>query len=214
MLFFNYSGDQDSVIPLTGSRTLVHGLAEKLGLNKTVPYRVWFEGQQVNYVDITTIKLGFLSISFMQCKGFADIVNGRRVAQLCSFSSVHCRWVGGLRFMVMYFPLLRSEEHLMKLHSHSRRDRLRCLSHFWKAGHYQKLSDLLTTFSKGFSIENVSKCLIRWFVDHLEMQIAFACCVFVQAIEPGRNFVKISKEKIIRKICYGSVEASDVDTLP
>ncbi|KAH8512984.1 hypothetical protein Peur_056878 [Populus x canadensis] len=42
-----YSGDQDSVIPLTGSRTLVHGLAEELGLQTTVPYRVWFEGQQV-----------------------------------------------------------------------------------------------------------------------------------------------------------------------
>ncbi|WJZ81792.1 hypothetical protein VitviT2T_001612 [Vitis vinifera] len=42
-----YSGDQDSVIPLTGSRTLVHGLAEELGLNTTVPYRVWFEGKQV-----------------------------------------------------------------------------------------------------------------------------------------------------------------------
>ncbi|XP_057949112.1 serine carboxypeptidase-like 45 isoform X2 [Malania oleifera] len=42
-----YSGDQDSVIPLTGSRRLVHGLAEELGLNTTVPYRVWFEEKQV-----------------------------------------------------------------------------------------------------------------------------------------------------------------------
>ncbi|KAL5552583.1 hypothetical protein UlMin_039984 [Ulmus minor] len=42
-----YSGDQDSVIPLTGSRKLVHGLAEELALNTTVPYRVWFDGQQV-----------------------------------------------------------------------------------------------------------------------------------------------------------------------
>ncbi|KAK1360031.1 Carboxypeptidase [Heracleum sosnowskyi] len=42
-----YSGDQDSVIPLTGSRTLVHGLAKQLGLNTTVPYRVWFQGRQV-----------------------------------------------------------------------------------------------------------------------------------------------------------------------
>lgn len=41
------SGDQDSVIPLTGSRTLVHQLAGKLGLNTTVPYRVWFAGEQV-----------------------------------------------------------------------------------------------------------------------------------------------------------------------
>ncbi|XWS39377.1 hypothetical protein CRYUN_Cryun18bG0048100 [Craigia yunnanensis] len=42
-----YSGDQDSVIPLTGSRTLVNRLAKELGLKTTVPYRVWFEGQQV-----------------------------------------------------------------------------------------------------------------------------------------------------------------------
>ncbi|XP_021716086.1 serine carboxypeptidase-like 45 isoform X1 [Chenopodium quinoa] len=42
-----YSGDQDSVIPLTGSRTLVHQLAGKLGLNTTTPYRVWFAGEQV-----------------------------------------------------------------------------------------------------------------------------------------------------------------------
>ncbi|KAB2091057.1 hypothetical protein ES319_A03G164800v1 [Gossypium barbadense] len=42
-----YSGDQDSVIPLTGSRKLVNRLAEELGLKTSVPYRVWFEGQQV-----------------------------------------------------------------------------------------------------------------------------------------------------------------------
>ncbi|XP_042439625.1 serine carboxypeptidase-like 45 [Zingiber officinale] len=42
-----YSGDQDSVIPLTGSRTLVQKLAKEIGLKTTVPYRVWFEGEQV-----------------------------------------------------------------------------------------------------------------------------------------------------------------------
>ncbi|KAL2543418.1 Serine carboxypeptidase-like 45 [Abeliophyllum distichum] len=42
-----YSGDQDSVIPLTGSRTLVHRLAEELGLRTSTPYRVWFAGMQV-----------------------------------------------------------------------------------------------------------------------------------------------------------------------
>ncbi|XP_010271866.1 PREDICTED: serine carboxypeptidase-like 45 isoform X2 [Nelumbo nucifera] len=54
-----YSGDQDSIIPLTGTRTLVHRLANELGLNTTVPYRVWFEGKQVGgwtqvYGDILT----------------------------------------------------------------------------------------------------------------------------------------------------------------
>ncbi|MCD7466655.1 Serine carboxypeptidase-like 45 [Datura stramonium] len=42
-----YSGDQDSVVPLTGSRSVVHKLAKQMGLNTTVPYRVWFAGQQV-----------------------------------------------------------------------------------------------------------------------------------------------------------------------
>ncbi|KAL5154740.1 Serine carboxypeptidase-like 45 [Glycine soja] len=42
-----YSGDQDSVIPLLGSRSLVNGLAKELGLNTTVAYRAWFEGKQV-----------------------------------------------------------------------------------------------------------------------------------------------------------------------
>ncbi|XP_042481612.1 serine carboxypeptidase-like 45 [Macadamia integrifolia] len=42
-----FSGDQDSVIPLTGTRTLLHGLANKLGLKTTTTYRAWFEGKQV-----------------------------------------------------------------------------------------------------------------------------------------------------------------------
>ncbi|BAT96248.1 hypothetical protein LR48_Vigan02g047800 [Vigna angularis] len=42
-----YSGDQDSVIPLIGTRSLVNGLAKNFGLNTTVSYRTWFEGRQV-----------------------------------------------------------------------------------------------------------------------------------------------------------------------
>ncbi|XP_019442927.1 PREDICTED: serine carboxypeptidase-like 45 isoform X2 [Lupinus angustifolius] len=42
-----YSGDQDSVIPLLGTRSLVNGLAKESGLNTTVSYRAWFEGRQV-----------------------------------------------------------------------------------------------------------------------------------------------------------------------
>ncbi|KAG6427925.1 hypothetical protein SASPL_112172 [Salvia splendens] len=41
------SGDQDSILPLTGTRTLVNGLAKELGLNTTEAYGVWFEGGQV-----------------------------------------------------------------------------------------------------------------------------------------------------------------------
>lgn len=42
-----YSGDQDSVIPLTGTRSLVAGLAKELGLNTTESHRAWFKGRQV-----------------------------------------------------------------------------------------------------------------------------------------------------------------------
>ncbi|XP_027350417.1 serine carboxypeptidase-like 45 isoform X2 [Abrus precatorius] len=42
-----YSGDQDSVIPLLGTRSLVNGIAKEFGLNTTVSYRAWFEGRQV-----------------------------------------------------------------------------------------------------------------------------------------------------------------------
>ncbi|XP_038904507.1 serine carboxypeptidase-like 45 [Benincasa hispida] len=42
-----YSGDQDSVIPLLGSRTLVNKLAKALRLNTTLPYSPWFHNQQV-----------------------------------------------------------------------------------------------------------------------------------------------------------------------
>ncbi|KAF7804001.1 Serine carboxypeptidase-like 45 [Senna tora] len=44
---FVFSGDQDSVVPLIGTRSLVNKLAKDLGLNTTVPYRAWFAGKQV-----------------------------------------------------------------------------------------------------------------------------------------------------------------------
>ena len=43
------SGDQDSVIPFTGTRTLISNLAASLQLNTTVPYSVWFQGKQVRF---------------------------------------------------------------------------------------------------------------------------------------------------------------------
>lgn len=56
---FVYSGDQDSVLPLTGTRVVVNGLVKQLGLNTTVPYRAWFNGNQVGgwtqvYGDVLT----------------------------------------------------------------------------------------------------------------------------------------------------------------
>ncbi|XP_015897984.3 serine carboxypeptidase-like 45 isoform X1 [Ziziphus jujuba] len=58
-----YSGDQDSVIPFIGSRSLVNKLAKELGLKTTVPYRVWFEGKQVGgWTQVYGSSLSFASI--------------------------------------------------------------------------------------------------------------------------------------------------------
>uniref|UniRef100_A0A1J3DAP7 Carboxypeptidase n=1 Tax=Noccaea caerulescens TaxID=107243 RepID=A0A1J3DAP7_NOCCA len=69
-----YSGDQDSVIPLTGSRTLVSRLAKRLGLRTSVPYRVWFAGQQVggwtqvygNVLSFATVRGAAHEVPFSQ----------------------------------------------------------------------------------------------------------------------------------------------------
>ncbi|CAL1374422.1 unnamed protein product [Linum trigynum] len=41
-----YSGDQDSVLPFIGTRTLVNRLAKRIGLNTTVSYRPWFDAEK------------------------------------------------------------------------------------------------------------------------------------------------------------------------
>ncbi|KAB1222172.1 Serine carboxypeptidase-like 45 [Morella rubra] len=65
-----YSGDQDSVIPFTGTRTLVNVLAKVLGLKTTVPYRPWFEGKQVGG---WTQVYGNLQLSFVTIRGASHI---------------------------------------------------------------------------------------------------------------------------------------------
>ncbi|KAH9622293.1 hypothetical protein KSS87_019095 [Heliosperma pusillum] len=42
-----FSGDQDSVVPLLGSRTLVRELAHSMKFKTTVPYGAWFHKRQV-----------------------------------------------------------------------------------------------------------------------------------------------------------------------
>ncbi|KAL3538601.1 hypothetical protein ACH5RR_001967 [Cinchona calisaya] len=54
-----YSGDQDSVVPLIGTRTLMRELAEDLKFKITDNYRVWFHkgqigGWQIEYGDLLT----------------------------------------------------------------------------------------------------------------------------------------------------------------
>ncbi|KAM7270151.1 hypothetical protein ACFE04_029365 [Oxalis oulophora] len=58
-----YSGDQDSVIPFTGTRTLVNKVAKDLGLHTDVPYRAWFVGKQVGgWTQVYSDMLSFATI--------------------------------------------------------------------------------------------------------------------------------------------------------
>ncbi|KAL8139209.1 hypothetical protein V2J09_005210 [Rumex salicifolius] len=89
-----YSGDQDSAIPLTGSRTLVHQLAKKIGFKTTSSYRVWFAGQQVggwtqvygNILSFATIRGASHEAPFSQPERslvlFRSFLEGRPLPQL------------------------------------------------------------------------------------------------------------------------------------
>lgn len=63
--FDQCSGDQDSVVPLLGSRTLVRELAQDLGFKITVPYGTWFHKGQV-------MGLVVLSVFPFFCVCFSD----------------------------------------------------------------------------------------------------------------------------------------------
>jgi hypothetical protein len=54
-IFSKCSGDQDSVVPLLGSRTLVRELAHDMKLKVTVSYGAWFDKDQVNIVQLNHI---------------------------------------------------------------------------------------------------------------------------------------------------------------
>lgn len=81
-IFLGSSGDQDSVIPLTGSRRLVQRLANELGMNTTVPYRVWFEGQQVN-------KLKHRNLAFVSFDIILTIVLIKFLVQVGGWTQVY-----------------------------------------------------------------------------------------------------------------------------
>ncbi|XP_021771658.1 serine carboxypeptidase-like 42 isoform X1 [Chenopodium quinoa] len=65
-----FSGDQDSVVPLLGSRTLVRELAHDLKYNVTVPYANWFHKGQVGG---WTTEYGNL-LTFATVRGAAHMV--------------------------------------------------------------------------------------------------------------------------------------------
>ncbi|KAI3984994.1 hypothetical protein MKX01_004762, partial [Papaver californicum] len=51
-----YSGDQDSVIPLTGSRKLNHGLAKRLRLETSTVHGCWMDSSYGNVLSFATIR--------------------------------------------------------------------------------------------------------------------------------------------------------------
>ncbi|XP_073275265.1 serine carboxypeptidase-like 42 [Primulina huaijiensis] len=86
-----YSGDQDSVISLIGSRTLVRELADDLQFNITVPYGAWFHQKQVggwateygNLLTFATVRGAAHMVPYAQPSRalhlFSSFVHGRRL---------------------------------------------------------------------------------------------------------------------------------------
>ncbi|KAK7320890.1 hypothetical protein VNO77_30805 [Canavalia gladiata] len=86
-----FSGDQDSVVPLLGSRTLVRELAHDLQFKITVPYGVWFHKGQVggwvteygNLLTFATVRGAAHMVPYAQPSRalhlFSSFVRGRRL---------------------------------------------------------------------------------------------------------------------------------------
>ncbi|NP_001183841.1 Serine carboxypeptidase-like 42-like precursor [Zea mays] len=91
-----FSGDQDSVVPLLGSRSLVRELAHTMGLHVTVPYSTWFRKGQVggwvteygNFLTFATVRGASHMVPFAQPDRalglFRSIVLGRRLPNATS----------------------------------------------------------------------------------------------------------------------------------
>ncbi|XP_057987120.1 serine carboxypeptidase-like 42 isoform X2 [Hevea brasiliensis] len=86
-----FSGDQDSVVPLLGSRTLVRELAHDLNFKITVPYGAWFHKGQVagwateygNLLTFATVRGAAHMVPYSQPSRalhlFSSFVRGRRL---------------------------------------------------------------------------------------------------------------------------------------
>ncbi|XP_039124050.1 serine carboxypeptidase-like 42 [Dioscorea cayenensis subsp. rotundata] len=86
-----YSGDQDSVVPFLGSRTLMRELAHELKFAITVPYGVWFYKGQVggwvteygNILTFATVRGASHMVPYAQpgraLQLFASFVHGQRL---------------------------------------------------------------------------------------------------------------------------------------
>ncbi|KAL9840562.1 Serine carboxypeptidase-like 43 [Arabidopsis thaliana] len=86
-----FSGDQDSVIPLQSSRTLVRELAEDLNFKTTIPYGAWFHKEQVggwvteygNQLTFATVRGAAHMVPYAEPSRalhmFSSFVNGRRL---------------------------------------------------------------------------------------------------------------------------------------
>lgn len=93
-----FSGDQDSVVPLLGSRTLVRELAHSLNLKITVPYGAWFHKRQVggwateygNLLTFATVRGAAHMVPYAQPSRalhlFSSFIRGRRLPSTSGMS--------------------------------------------------------------------------------------------------------------------------------
>lgn len=89
-----FSGDQDSVVPLLGSRTLVRELAHDLKFGVTVPYGAWLHNGQVggwvteygNLLTFATVRGASHMVPFAQpgraLRIFSSFVHGQRLPNM------------------------------------------------------------------------------------------------------------------------------------
>ncbi|KAJ4896943.1 Serine carboxypeptidase-like 42 [Raphanus sativus] len=93
-----FSGDQDAVVPLLGSRSLVLELAHRLNFSTTLPYRPWFHKDQVGgwvteygkLLTFATVRGAAHMVPYAQPSRalhmFSSFVHGRRLPNNTHYS--------------------------------------------------------------------------------------------------------------------------------
>ncbi|KAL3641701.1 Serine carboxypeptidase-like 42 [Castilleja foliolosa] len=92
-----YSGDQDSIVPLTSSRTIARELAHEMKFNISVPYGAWFHKGQVagwqteygNLLTYATVRAAAHMVPYSQPSRalhlFSTFIRGRRLPNTTNY---------------------------------------------------------------------------------------------------------------------------------
>nr|GEW24604.1 serine carboxypeptidase-like 42 [Tanacetum cinerariifolium] len=203
-----FSGDQDSVVPLLGSRTLVRELAHDLEFKVTVPYGAWFHKGQVggwvteygNLLTFATVRGAAHMVPYAQPS--RDNVLDVNVAQISNLDAKDSEHESGSH------PLYNASEcpfaeNSFNCLANGRRDK-GYLKWRWKPNN----CDILR-FDVGVMLEKLCGKRVVFVGDSLSRtQWESMICMLMTGVEDKKSVYEVNGNKISKKIRYLGVRFS------